>query len=83
MDVPIKSFQLHTGEFPQSLEDLVSNPGLGDKWRGPYTSRDFVDPWGNPYLYCYPSKKNQNGDFDFWSAGPDGQSGTADDIGNW
>ena len=41
-----------------------------------------VDPWGNPYIYYFPSKHNQNS-YDLLSAGPDGKEGTDDDVVNW
>lgn len=40
------------------------------------------DPWGAPYLYVSPGQHNR-GKFDLSSKGPDGQSGTDDDISNW
>ncbi|HSY53814.1 MAG TPA: type II secretion system protein GspG [Opitutaceae bacterium] len=41
-----------------------------------------LDPWGEPYQYAYPGVHNKSS-YDIWSKGPDKQSGTADDIGNW
>jgi general secretion pathway protein G len=41
-----------------------------------------LDPWGQPYHYQYPGVHRPD-DFDLWSSGPDKQSGTADDLGNW
>ena len=40
------------------------------------------DPWGMDYIYEYPGKHNKNS-YDIYSAGPDRQPGTDDDIGNW
>jgi general secretion pathway protein G len=40
------------------------------------------DPWGIDYLYEFPGRYNK-GSFDVYSAGPDRQAGTSDDIGNW
>ena len=37
------------------------------------------DPWGKDYIYVYPGQKNPNS-YDLYSAGPDGQPGTEDDI---
>ena len=39
-----------------------------------------TDPWGNPYQYVYPGVDDENGSPDIWSMGPDGISGTLDDI---
>jgi hypothetical protein len=58
---------------------------LAKRWSGPYmksTRNAFLDPWGNLYRYTHPGKRNPD-TFDVWSIGPDGQDGTADDIGNW
>ena len=41
-----------------------------------------VDPWDNPYNYANPGTHNSRR-FDVWSNGPDGETGTADDVGNW
>lgn len=43
-----------------------------------------MDPWGSPMYYEYPGQKNnmENG-YDLWSAGPDKEEGTKDDINNW
>lgn len=41
-----------------------------------------VDPWGNPYHYRRPGKKDKGG-FDIYSAGPDGVPDNADDVGSW
>jgi hypothetical protein len=41
-----------------------------------------LDPWGNRFNYAAPGRHNLDR-FDVWSLGPDGQDGTADDIGNW
>ncbi len=74
-------------QVPASLEELVNEPSdakLAKKWHGPYmkANKDLIDPWDNPYKYDAKGKKNQ-GSYDVWSVGPDGQDGTADDIGNW
>ena len=41
-----------------------------------------LDPWDHEYKFVAQRKHNPN-TFDVWSTGPDGQDGTADDIGNW
>ena len=67
----------------QGLEALVKRPG-GDppprRWRQLLESVPH-DPWGLPYKYYWPGKKNPQG-FDLLSFGADRQEGTADDIGN-
>jgi general secretion pathway protein G len=48
------------------------------KWRGPYAKKDIPpDPWQNAYIYELIGP-NQ---YKVYSAGPDGQPGTDDDIG--
>ena len=56
------------------------NPG---KWAGPYLEDVPLDPWQNAYDFVNPGQQNSVGKPDIWSYGPDGQSGTEDDIGNW
>ena len=38
-----------------------------------------LDPWGQPYQYRNPSRKNKTG-FDIFSAGPDQKPDTQDDV---
>jgi general secretion pathway protein G len=83
----IDMYKFDTKQFPGSLEELVSEPSdpkMAKNWNGPYikANKDLVDPWDNPYKYEAKGKKN-SGSYDIWSTGPDGQDGTADDIGNW
>jgi len=81
----IEMFRLHTNRYPTSLQELWEKPtdqSVADKWRGPYLEELKEDPWGNKYQYTAEGKKNV-GKYDLWSMGPDGKSGTEDDIGNW
>ena len=75
-------YQADTGAFPKSLEDLLKQSGSVTHWHGPYMDRLPIDPWGNPYHYIYPGLHNRNS-YDLFSAGPDQQIGTEDDIDNW
>lgn len=45
-----------------------------------YIKRLPKDPWGNEYQLLNPG---ENGKYDIFSMGPDGEAGTEDDIGNW
>jgi len=63
-------FETDIGYYPDKLEDLRSNPGLGDKWRGPYLKKDPKDPWGRPYTYQRASAKGSK-DYELCSKGPD------------
>src|SRR5262245_54792204 len=77
----------HSGEFPTSLDALITNPGNDANWKGPYLKDAATvpsDPWGSPIQYAYPSQNQGGADRpDIWSIGPDKQSNTADDITNW
>ena len=77
-------YEVDNGFYPKSLQDLIVQPGNAKNWHGPYFDPPNIplDPWGNPYVYYYPGKHNPTS-YDLLSKGPDGQEGTADDIGNW
>jgi general secretion pathway protein G len=88
MKTPLTSYRIAMGDYPstsEGLQALITRPATkADRWFGPYITdgKIPVDPWGEPYQYAYPGAKNKGG-YDLWSKGPDKQSGTADDIGNW
>lgn len=88
MKAPLTTYRIHMGSYPttgEGLQALVSAPGgKADKWHGPYIEggRVPLDPWEEPYQYAYPGTRNKES-YDLWSKGPDKQSGTPDDIGNW
>ena len=81
----IDLYEVDNGKFPPSLDALRTDPGSGSggqsKWKGPYLKKEPKDPWGNTYHYKTPGTKNK--DYDLYSAGPDGQTGNEDDVGNW
>jgi len=71
----------------QGLDALVEMPqgaARAERYReGGYIRRLPIDPWGNEYQYVYPG---QNGPFDLFSMGADGEpggEGDGADIGNW
>jgi general secretion pathway protein G len=80
----LDQFEVDNGHYPKTLQDLLQQPHDANDWHGPYfdPAQIPLDPWGNPYLYAFPGKHNPT-TYDLWSAGPDGKSGTDDDIGNW
>ncbi|PTX91639.1 type II secretion system major pseudopilin GspG [Opitutus sp. ER46] len=84
--VPLMSYRMHMGDYPstqEGLQALLTPPSSrAGMWRGPYVERMSLDPWGEPYQYAAPGTHNKDG-YDVWSKGPDKQSGTEDDIGNW
>jgi general secretion pathway protein G len=82
----IDTYRATAREYPSTLEDLSVMPAhlSTSKWAGPYMEDIPNDPWGNQYQYAYPGTQNSHLDKpDIWSWGPDKQSGTEDDIGNW
>ncbi len=79
----LEAFEVDTGSYPRSLQDLVQQPRDAQNWKGPYLQGDIpLDPWRNQYVYAYPGRHMPNG-FDLSSVGPDGRDGTDDDITNW
>lgn len=84
LSMAVESFYLDTGSIPDSLDQLVDEPGDADGWNGPYVKRSLLkDPWGRNYEYHSPG---EHGDFDIVSYGADGQPGGEDtniDITSW
>jgi general secretion pathway protein G len=78
----LNTFALDNGQFPtteQGLGALISNPGNMPKWEKTLDKDELpLDPWDHPYIYRCPGSNGD--DFDLFSAGPDGQPGTSDDI---
>lgn len=81
-------YKLDNFSYPssdQGLEALVQKPGGSPEpknWKQ-YLNDTPRDPWGNEYYYAYPG---ENGQFDVYSLGADGQLGGEGhdaDIGNW
>ena len=84
LEEAIGHYTLNIGRPPSDLTGLriapadLKNPA---KWAGPYLGKDLPkDPWGNDYHYEVTDQ--QEGQFRIWSDGPDGQSGSDDDISN-
>ena len=89
IETALNLYRLDNFRYPstdQGLQALVSNPGqnAAPNWKSDgYLARVPSDPWNNPYQYRSPG---QQGEFDVWSYGADGQPGGDDvdaDIGNW
>jgi len=91
----LEYFNSDLGRYPTTDEGLqVLNTGdqlqdeeLAKKWHGPYLgkeTKDFSikDAWEHDFKYVSPGEHNTK-TFDLYSAGPDGQEGTEDDIVNW
>jgi general secretion pathway protein G len=75
-------YEIDNGFYPRSFNDLIQAPSDAKHWGGPYLDQVPVDPWGQPYVYYYPGKRNPTS-YDLLSIGPDAKEGTDDDIGNW
>jgi general secretion pathway protein G len=83
-DDVLSIYNSDTGQFPPTLDALVTNTNNDPRWHGPYlknAEKIPLDPWGHPYVYTVPGGNGR--DYDIVSAGPDGQPGTADDIQSW
>jgi general secretion pathway protein G len=84
ISMAVESYYLDTGDIPDSLDQLVDEPGDADGWNGPYIKRSTLkDPWGRDYEFSYPG---EHGEFDIISYGADGQPGGEDtkaDITSW
>lgn len=87
MESALNLYRLDNYVYPtteQGLQALVTRPSDAPGWKpGGYIDRMPSDPWGRSYQYLSPG---QNGDFDLYSMGADGQTGGAGvnaDIGNW
>lgn len=83
----LDQYRLDNSRYPtteQGLEALVQEPTIDplprNYRRGGYIKRLPTDPWGAEYLMLSPG---EHGDVDVFSAGPDAQAGTEDDIANW
>lgn len=75
LSTAIGVYEIDNGILPNSLENLVSKSSEMN-WNGPYV-KNLTDPWGNKFNYS-----REGNAFKISSAGPDGQSGTEDDITN-
>jgi len=73
----VRNYYIDTDEYPQSLEDLVTQPSGVEGWNtGGYlidqTTQLPLDPWKNEYEYRFPGTR---GVFDIICYGKDGQEG--------
>lgn len=79
----VQLYALDVGTCPTTAQGLVAlREAPSDlknvaKWAGPYLSKELpLDPWEQPYQY----EQITSEEFKIWSNGPDGQSGSEDDI---
>ena len=84
LSMSVETFYLDTGSTPDSLRELVDDPGDVSGWNGPYVKNSLLkDPWGRDYQFRNPG---EHGDFDIYSYGADGQQGGEGrnaDISSW
>jgi general secretion pathway protein G len=68
----IKAYKADKGSFPPSLQTLVTEK---------YFEKVFKDAWKHDLVYATPGSGGK--DYALVSGGPDGQTGTEDDIDVW
>ncbi|MFT4556846.1 MAG: general secretion pathway protein G [Planctomycetaceae bacterium] len=82
----------HDGVYPtgdsETVYGILMDPGTDRSGRKlpSFIAEIPKDAWGNPLFYEYPASGNRQSLIDkpaVWSAGPDQQEGTEDDIVNW
>lgn len=81
----LDAYEVDNGSYPKGkdgLLNLVEQPRDAKDWKGPYLKDIPADPWGRPYLYECPGRRNSTG-YDLSSSGADGQEGTEDDVANY
>lgn len=68
----VEQFEGDVGDYPDSLDELVRDPGKSG-WLGPYVKEaDLKDPFNNALQYRIPG---EDGPFDLVSLGKDRQPG--------
>lgn len=87
LETSLSLYKMDNYDYPtteQGLEALVEQTDLDPAPRrfpeGGYVKRLPKDPWGNEYVLLNPGEQSN---MDVFSVGPDGESGTEDDIGNF
>ncbi|HAZ54394.1 MAG TPA: type II secretion system protein GspG [Franconibacter helveticus] len=87
MENALDMYKLDNHRYPtteQGLQALITKPELSpvpDNYRPDgYIKRLPQDPWGNDYLIVSPG---EHGPIDIFSAGPDAEPNTPDDVSNW
>ncbi len=68
----VEEFYVYTGDWPDSLDQLVSPPG----GVAAFTEAIGDDPWGTEYQYRTGGSRG----YELCSNGPDGSSGGGDDL---
>lgn len=75
LEAALDIYRLDVGEYPDSLDGLMTNDSGRASWNGPYLRRSVpLDPWDNDYIYDASDR-----DFTLISYGADGERGGEDD----
>jgi hypothetical protein len=74
-----------TAREPERVAGRDARSRHGARAAGPYISNPpAADPWGHPYrMACGANLPPGAKYIAVWSVGPDGQTGTADDVTSW
>ena len=97
LETAISMYETDMGVYPESGNEnlvaaLTDDPGDLD-WSGPYMkikeneldeNGEYMDAWGNPFVYVNPGVHNEYS-YDLYSLGPnrEGDGTEKDDIRNW
>lgn len=97
METAISMYETDMGSYPGSdnktlVKAITEDPGDID-WSGPYMqikkdelneNGEYIDAWGNAFVYANPGKNNPSF-YDLYSKGPNGAGDgeDKDDIKNW
>jgi general secretion pathway protein G len=92
----LEVYKLNMGRYPGEddgglrallVQPNYHDPSMAEQWAGPYIKAEMLkDPWGNEihYQLTLPGMPEAaQVPYKLWSSGPDGVSGTDDDIKNW
>ncbi len=81
LGLALDAYRLDNGSYPTTAQGLAAlrarpaRPPVPPAWRGPYLRKDVpADPWGRPYEYRSPGRRNPDG-YDLVTLGRDGASG--------
>jgi len=83
----LELYALDNGTYPPQqagLSALVQAPPNTPSWKGPYIKKadGLLDPWGHPYEYRFPGRKNQVEVYTLGRDNAPGGTGEDQDITN-
>lgn len=97
LETAIKMYEMDVGNYPgENNKTLVAALTVNTEesgWSGPYLQikknelnekGEYLDAWGNPFVYVNPGVNNESS-YDLYSKGPDGtgDGNDKDAIKNW